>query len=278
MHRIAIAMTTCLFFAPVVAGAAHLALLVETETSCGGSVSWPPFTPLRGSIVAYPNAGDLRVVNFAIEAVPGIVTSYTPSALVASASGNPFGQGASVLLQNCQIGPSGVKLYDVTLVNTPVLFSTPVSFTFRPLSGMTCPTVSGCDLVAACVTGFVAPISAAPILTSPAMGVTGVRTNVQLQWQSHIHALCACVGNPYALVFFGTDPNPPQQGYLDYDGFAVSTSHFDPGPLQPLTTYYWRVEDWNCVAGASSTLGSFRTQDFVAVRANNWTAVKKLYK
>src|SRR5262249_7497899 len=157
----------CLLLAPAVAGATHLALLVETDTNCDGSVSLPPFTLLRGSIRAYPDAGGFRAANFAIEVPPTFFTTYTPSGAVASASGDTFGPGASVSLQDCQTDPNGVKLYDVTLFNLSLIQG--AFFTFRPLSGsgMTCPTTSGCDLVPHCVTGSVWPISEPPILQSP---------------------------------------------------------------------------------------------------------------
>jgi len=265
------ALIMCLLAAPAVQGATTVDLFLPTNVC--SQESWPLFTPFPGTIQVRVTEGDVRVVNFAFEAVPAVVATYTPSAAVASATGNPFGEGASVLLQDCQPAGTWVKLYDVTLMRVS---SQPVHFTIRPLNAMTCPTVAGCDLVASCVTfGGAATISEAPILTSPANGATDVPTNVELQWQSHLHALCTCASTPFGKVFFGTDPNPPLFGGVDYE---VSTSHFDPGPLQPLTTYYWRIEDWNCVIGASSTLGTFRTQDLVAVRSNNWTTVKKLYR
>ena len=50
-------------------------------------------------------------------------------------------------------------------------------------------------------------------------------------------------------------------------------SAFDPGLLQPQTTYYWRVE---ANASLSTPVWSFTTGT-VAVRGKSWSAVKQLY-
>lgn len=53
-------------------------------------------------------------------------------------------------------------------------------------------------------------------------------------------------------VYFGTDNPPPLAG-------SQSATEFDPGPLLPGTTYYWRVDEKNAVGTTPGVVRSFTT-------------------
>ena len=79
-------------------------------------------------------------------------------------------------------------------------------------------------------------------------------------------------------VFFGTDPNPPE---ISVDLFA--TVAFNPGPLQPNTTYYWKIIYQNTLGSGSQLPGepaiwSFTTTGAVATKSSTWGAVKAMYR
>ncbi|HEX6791908.1 MAG TPA: hypothetical protein VF247_11410, partial [Candidatus Krumholzibacteria bacterium] len=72
-------------------------------------------------------------------------------------------------------------------------------------------------------------------------------------------------------LFFGTSPDPPELGYG-----TVSPSPI--GPLQPETTYYWRILARRfCLSGASP-VWSFTTGKGVATKQSTWGGIKALYR
>lgn len=97
---------------------------------------------------------------------------------------------------------------------------------------------------------------------SPADGATNVPLTTTLSWLSG----CSCFLHGSAALFFGTNPDPP----------LVSDNVENPyhvGPLQPGTTYYWRVAD---IGGGE--VWSFTTTNSVAVQSSTWGSVKALYR
>ena len=73
-------------------------------------------------------------------------------------------------------------------------------------------------------------------------------------------------------VYFGTDPVPPlvADWYQDYA--------YDPGPLMPGTTYYWRVGvRFECgAAEAKGPVWQFTARSDVPVEATTWGRIKNL--
>jgi len=76
---------------------------------------------------------------------------------------------------------------------------------------------------------------------TPANGATGVTRSIDLQWS-------AGVGATSHNVYFGIDPTPD---WDDYRGNQTGAT-FDPGILNALTTYYWRIDE---VSGSGTTTG-----------------------
>ena len=92
----------------------------------------------------------------------------------------------------------------------------------------------------------------APVLISPASGVTGILLTPVLSWGSSFGAVSYD-------VYFGTSSSPP----LVAD--AAGTS-FAPGMLTPDATYYWRIVAQNSSGSASSATGSFTTAGVAGLR------------
>jgi hypothetical protein len=141
-----------------------------------------------------------------------------------------------------------------------------------------CPLVTLCDapvFTGVCVTGGIFIINnaiRAPINPSPPDGATGVSPlGLQLSWENPGFISCV-LGTEIQNVHFGTEPNPP----------LVSTHHsgatYDPGPLQPLETYYWRVTRSFFGQFESSPIWSFTTDQTIGVERSTWANVKSLFR
>ena len=93
-------------------------------------------------------------------------------------------------------------------------------------------------------------VPAPPSDPYPADGATGVSIDVVLDCTVHEPRYCPGIlyGSTVA-VYFGTSPDPP---HVPNAGLP-----YDPGNLQPETTYYWRVNR----DGVSSPVWSFTTID-----------------
>jgi hypothetical protein len=83
------------------------------------------------------------------------------------------------------------------------------------------------------VTSSIAGMPAAAVDPNPADGATDIATNSLLNWSLGSNA-------QWHDVYFGTDPDN-----LPLVSEAQTAAHFDPGPLQEGTTYYWRVDEGN---------------------------------
>lgn len=86
------------------------------------------------------------------------------------------------------------------------------------------------------------PAAAAP---SPADAATDVALGARLTWAS-------ATGTTSRTLFFGTTPEPPAVA-------APDRRVYDPGPLAPNTTYYWRVDEANAAGATPGPLWSFTT-------------------
>jgi hypothetical protein len=96
-------------------------------------------------------------------------------------------------------------------------------------------------------------------LISPPDGATNVSLTPSLVWNAGFS--CYPHGGP--TIYFGTDPDPP----------SIGCCWKLVGPLEPFTTYYWKVAD----PGASS-VWSFTTTDRVAVKPSTWGSIKAMYR
>jgi hypothetical protein len=111
----------------------------------------------------------------------------------------------------------------------------------------------------------------------PANGATGVNLDADLSvlihWPSFVLG-CRELYGEGSRLFFGTDPNPP---LISAEG--DTSFPFDVGPLQPATTYYWRVTYLNTLGATGiSPTWSFRTAAPIATEASTWGRVKAMYR
>jgi len=105
---------------------------------------------------------------------------------------------------------------------------------------------------------------------SPADGATNAPLTVDLSWEDAYYVcnapLAASAGS--GVVYFGKTTNPPFNE-------AITQTH-TAGPLEPNTTYYWKV--YNDYPSWWSPVWSFTTTDKVAVKTSTWGAIKALYR
>jgi len=115
--------------------------------------------------------------------------------------------------------------------------------------------------------GMIRPIASNPF---PPDNESDVPLNVLLTWDTY---------DPESVptehtMFFGTDPDPPE-----IQGLFTAYS-FDPGPLEPSTTYNWRVGIWWHCGGAltKGPIWQFTTTSDVPAQRHTWGSIKALYR
>jgi hypothetical protein len=107
----------------------------------------------------------------------------------------------------------------------------------------------------------------------PADGATDVPTDVQLQWhESYCYeGLADCFGGNCSAVYFGTDPENLTENLC-----SISATSFDPGDLEPYTTYSWYLSTWYVF---DHTVWSFTTGEGpTATQESTWGRIKSLYR
>ena len=85
----------------------------------------------------------------------------------------------------------------------------------------------------------------------PVDGMRFVETNVQPTWTPGENAAVH-------TVYFGT--NADEIANVTTGGTILTTNVFDPGPLEPETTYYWRVDERAGLVETKGELWSFTTK------------------
>jgi hypothetical protein len=103
-----------------------------------------------------------------------------------------------------------------------------------------------------------APLSpeppAVPENPSPAYGMTDVSVEVNLNWDD-------CIGATSYDVYFGTSSPPPFAA-------TVISSYYDPGTLNEVTTYYWKIVAKNNYGEAPGDVWQFTTCNMPGAFAN----------
>jgi hypothetical protein len=77
----------------------------------------------------------------------------------------------------------------------------------------------------------------------------------------------------YSRVYFGTTPDPPL--VTDWGWEDLGQCQYEPGPLMPNTTYYWKIE--TSPVRTTTPVWSFSTVTGVAAKPTTWGRVKSLY-
>ncbi len=101
----------------------------------------------------------------------------------------------------------------------------------------------------------------------PADGASAMPLNSRLSWE---------LFDPWQWidnyeVYFGTTSNPPHVAWTE-------DKSYDPGPLVPNITYYWKVYAWREAWVYQSPLWRFTTIEGVAAKQSTWGAIKSLYQ
>lgn len=111
----------------------------------------------------------------------------------------------------------------------------------------------------------------------PLSGAVDVALDADLSWATQECSDPRGLGVVWADVYFGTSSTPP----LVWPMFDHQV--FDPGPLEPSTTYYWKlhVVDSDAPPGNSVTetpVWSFTTHGPVPVEMTTWSRIKAMYR
>jgi hypothetical protein len=83
----------------------------------------------------------------------------------------------------------------------------------------------------------------------PADGEPYEETDTVLTWSPGLRAV-------FGTVYFGTDANQVANAT---GGLPIMETTYDPGPLQPATTYYWRADTFNGAEWVKGKVWSFAT-------------------
>lgn len=116
-------------------------------------------------------------------------------------------------------------------------------------------------------------VSPLPRNPFPPDGATDVPLTTELSWMIDPPVGCDTLGDRWANVYFGTGSPLPLVADENID-----RTNLPVGPLQPGTTYYWRVWVNNYNVPADGPVWSFRTATPVATEASTWGRIKSLYR
>jgi hypothetical protein len=279
----------------LLAVAPQSAAQIFIHDSLDGSSCYMPIVPPGGSGTAYiyallatgsPWSGGITGAEFRITGMPPeMIVSVTPNPVINLTLGNPFGTGCSIAFPSCQTGTPQriVLLYTVNLTAPPrgvPHYVVEVSPHTSPSGPFQCALVTLCDVgfSKVCVSqqrSAPGPLLPLPSNPQPADAATDVATSADLAWEPTGPTSCCGIGTGFTIIYFGTSPDPPQ-----FDMYETGERTYDPGPLAPLTTYYWRIvwtPDHDC-GTRSGPVWSFTTGDKVGIETTAWQAVKAMFR
>lgn len=214
-------------------------------------------------------------------ALPNLV--YLTDIRPFSATSGDSRTGVSIQFDNCQVTPIAALsiLVFTTYESLPIDGNCeyPVLPDPNEPSGEVIVTDCFFDSLAAeglsmVLSGCAAPPPASQL--APPDGATGIGVDPTLTWQGSQPNVCSpllgCI-TTYD-VYFGVTPDPPQVLW------GHGWESWDPGPLDPNTTYYWRVFSRTILSGdgASSPEWSFTTAASIATQPSTWGRAKFLYR
>ena len=225
------------------------AVLGVTKTHVGRFTAPSAGADYTVTVSNAPNAGVTSGTVTVTENLPGGLSSASLSGSGWSCSGNTCTRGD---------GLAGGSSYPAITVSVTVPSNAPSALTNQV-------TVSGGGSSAASANDVTLTVSssspAAPTLSSPSNGATGVSPTPTLRWN-------ASAGATSYDLHFGTSSTPPFLINTTETSYSVST-------LTVGTTYYWQVVARNSVGTANSPIWSFTTTSTCSYAINpiNATAV-----
>ncbi|SPF33820.1 NHL repeat containing protein (modular protein) [Candidatus Sulfopaludibacter sp. SbA4] len=156
---------------------------------------------------------------------------------------------------NCYFGGGGLGVMSTSNTSYAPAYAAASGWDFATGIG----SVNASNLLNAFVDS-VAPTSApaAPVLTWPANGATGVSLTPALTWN-------ASTGATSYDVYFGTASTPPLVE-------STANINYAPGTLSPATTYYWAAGARNSLGATASAAWSFTTSCVSALNPSSATA------
>jgi hypothetical protein len=101
-------------------------------------------------------------------------------------------------------------------------------------------------------------------------------TTARLAWDQYGWVGCVVWGFHTWEIYFGTTPDPPL--VATRTGLDFYQQWYDVGPLQPETTYYWRIGGVRDSRPIESPVWSFTVTEPVATTPTTWGRVKALYR
>jgi len=276
-------------------------VLFLSETPVGtpcGSVMLPALQPTPvhafawGPVGDIPGFGDLAGAEFRITGLPTggaeLVSTWSndPSALLAL--GTPF-DGLQLTFALCQSDLHLGTFTFLALADAAPFYE--VGFEAHPMPSnpsFTCPLVFQCDgpaFTAVCadpVRFFLETTPGAvrtPSDPTPADAAVDVPRDTQLSI-GYLGQDSSCgLGVAWHNLYFGTSADPPLVANSEFCTPACYANPYDPGPLQPETTYYWKLEfcgqDAICSA---SNVWSFTTGSPLGVESIAWSQIKQVYR
>lgn len=283
----AVCFSLLLLLSPVAARAQRIVVAPDLEAMlCSLDIPVGAVRTFYVLATGYPQPA-MTGAEFSIDGMPvgSLFDSWTanPSSLVL---GHPLARlgGCNIAFAACQTQSTvllfTVQLFNVSETRQDIVLS--VGPRIPPTNpNLACPVVVLCDApvyTARCADGT-RPLVLNPSGTLPAPsdpdppdGAVGVPTQVLLMWRTSMPLGSCVMGTVYSGVYFGTTPDPPLvRGCTD-------GAWYDPGPLAPDTTYYWRTVA--CWAGqtALGPLWRFTTSTLIGVEPATWGRVKSMYR
>lgn len=135
--------------------------------------------------------------------------------------------------------------------------------------------VADCDLNYATAYGGMLLVQKSGVTADhplPPDGATNQPLSVRLTWMEH-YCDCSMCPTSSSDIYFGTTTDPP----LVYSDEGSQEGPYDPGLLQPYTTYYWKIRKRGLGDPWTSPLWSFTTTSSIDVESTSWGAIKALY-
>lgn len=273
---------------------AFFALLLATPATAGwvyfsgdpqgvgsGCVTTAPYAPLDLYVIADPTHATMMGISFRVPApeCPGvsIIGAIVPTGFLSVgdvetgiqiALGACLTENTAVLKLQCLVATS--ECCELRVLPHPSAVTGEVEIYECNFDFVTCRTAPAFVTTGVTDCNYSPP----PFPLYPVDGATNVPLPVSLSWDVDAPHVCTPMplGIFWSNVYFGTDPDPPLVAEF------IDPRSFDPGPLDPATMYYWKVDVMNYGYWGRGAVWSFTTENATPAESKTWGAVKALYR